>query len=95
VVSTLSLKRPALPRPVGAALAFALALAAAVRREAARLADGVGKVLAQERAQFRKINDALIERIAVLEAAPRAAPNDAGGVVLDLPAERLRRSGEK
>jgi hypothetical protein len=67
-------------------------VAAAVRREPARLVDGVGKVLAQERATFRKINDGLIHRLELLEAERRAAPdNDA--TVLDLRDERARRAG--
>jgi hypothetical protein len=64
----------------------------ALRREAARLADGIGKVLAAERAQFRTINDALIDRVTVLEAEQRAA-SDNSGAVLDLSTERSRRSG--
>jgi hypothetical protein len=38
-----------------------------VRRELRAAADGIGKVLAQERAQFRKINDTLIARIESIE----------------------------
>jgi hypothetical protein len=78
----------------------ALALAAAVRRETARLADGIGKALAQERATWRAINDALIARIAVLENRPapvdltqaRGAAPDNNAAVLDLSDERRRRS---
>jgi hypothetical protein len=49
-------------------------------------------VLAEERAQFRKINDALIARIAVLEAKERAAPNSSAAV-LDIFRRAARRSG--
>ena len=66
---------------------------AALRREAARLADAIGKALAEERAQFRKINDALIARLEILEQ--RAAPDSSPAAVLDLSDERRRRAGEK
>jgi hypothetical protein len=62
-----------------------------VRRERAKVADAIGQVI--ERAQFRAINDALIARIATLEAEQRAAP-DNNAAVLDLSDERRRRAGE-
>jgi hypothetical protein len=50
------------------------------------VADAIGKAIAQERKTFRAINDAAVNRIAVLETE-RAAP------VLDLVAERDERRG--
>lgn len=82
--------------------------AAAVRRELRSdekggLADQLGSVLAKERALTRKLNDLLIARIVALEAVREELDGRLKGLelrsadtappVLDLAAERQRRSG--
>jgi hypothetical protein len=62
---------------------------AALRAFAPAMADAVGRAIAEERAQFREVNDALIARIAGLE---QRSADDFNATVFDLRDERRRRA---